>query len=170
LEFSSAQSAEGEAWLNEDCEFRWVAAMGHFSILIVIWGMLAPLTAWFLQGKNSLFLKFQSMQTLVYQAIATVLFFVGLFLYVFGLLLLVASMGVIGGTAPNSSIGTIGILLLAIFLLISIVLILSVPLLHILGQWAGYRVLKGDAYRYPLIGRLVEQQISKQSILKEKPE
>jgi uncharacterized Tic20 family protein len=169
LGYEPAQITEEGAWLNEDHEFRWVAAMGHFSILIVIWGMLAPLTAWIIQGKNSLFLKFQSIQTLVYQAVATILYFVGLFLYIFGLLLLVVSMGVIGGTAPNSSMGTISIVLLAIILLISIVLILTVPLLHILGQWAGYRVLKGENYRYPLIGRLVEQQISKQSIVKENP-
>lgn len=169
LELSPAQSAEEGAWLNEDHEFRWVAAMGHFSILIVIWGMLAPLTAWILQGKNSRFLKFQSIQTLVYQAVATILFFVGMFLYGFGLLLLVASMGAIGSADRSSSMGTIGILLLAIFLLISIVLILIVPLLHILGQWAGYRVLKGENYHYPLIGRLVEKQISKQPIIKEKP-
>lgn len=169
LEFGPTRNAEEGAWLDEDREFRWVAAMGHFSILIVIWGMLAPLTAWILQGKNSYFLKFQSIQTLVYQAVATILYFVGLSLYVFGLLLLVTSMGALGGSDLNPSIGTLGILLLVIFLVISIVLILSVPLLHILGQWAGYRVLKGENYRYPLIGRLVEQQISKQPILKEKP-
>ncbi len=168
LDFSPAQSVEERAWLNEDREFRWVAAMGHFSILIVIWGMLAPLTAWILQGKNSLFLKFQSIQTLVYQGIATILYFVGLFLYLFGLLLLVASMGALGGSDLNSFIGMIGIVLLAIFLLISIVLILSVPLLHILGQWAGYRVLKGENYRYPLIGKLVERWSFKHSTIEEK--
>jgi uncharacterized Tic20 family protein len=168
LDFSPAQSVEERAWLNEDREFRWVAAMGHFSILIVIWGMLAPLTAWILQGKNSLFLKFQSIQTLVYQGIATILYFVGLFLYLFGLLLLVASMGALGGSDLNSFIGMIGIVLLAIFLLISIVLILSVPLLHILGQWAGYRVLKGENYRYPLIGKLVERWSFKHSTVEEK--
>jgi hypothetical protein len=26
-----------------------------------------------------------------------------------------------------------------------------------LGQWAGYRVLKGDDYHYPLVGRLAEK-------------
>ena len=42
-------------------------------------------------------------------------------------------------------------------MLIVFVIILIVPLFHILGQWAGYRVLKGDDYRYPLVGRLVEK-------------
>ena len=168
LGFIPSQEQEGEAWLNEEHEFRWVAAMGHFSVLIVIWGMLAPLTAWILQGKNSHFLRFQSIQTIVYQVCTTVVYFVGSFLYLFGLLLLVANMGILGGRDFNTSMGTISMIVLGILLLISAVLILSVPLLHILGQWAGYRVLKGDDYRYPLIGKLVQKWSSKHSTLEER--
>ena len=163
LDFVPAQPQDAETWLNEEHEFRWVAAMGHFSILIIIWGMLAPLTAWIVQGKNSLFLRFQSIQTIVYQAFTTVIYFAGSFLYLFGILLLFASMGGIGRTDFNASMGTVSIIVLGILLLIAALLILSVPLLHILGQWAGYRVLKGDDYRYPLIGRLVEKWSSKNS-------
>lgn len=168
LGFIPSQEQEGEVWLNEEHEFRWVAAMGHFSVLIVIWGMLAPLTAWILQGKNSHFLRFQSIQTIVYQVCTTVVYFVGSFLYLFGLLLLVANMGILGGRDFDTSMGTISMIVLGILLLISAVLILSVPLLHILGQWAGYRVLKGDDYRYPLIGRLVQKWSSKHSTLEER--
>ena len=169
VDFPSAQKQDMETWLNEEHEFRWVAAMGHFSILIIIWGMLAPLTAWIIQGKNSGFLKFQSIQTLVYQAFATIIYFAGSFFYLLGILMLVASMGAIGGMDFNSSMGAISIVLLGVLLLISAVLILSVPLLHILGQWAGYRVLKGDDYHYPLIGRLVEKWSSKNSTREERP-
>jgi uncharacterized membrane protein len=41
------------------------------------------------------------------------------------------------------------------------VIVLVVPLFHIMGQWAGYRILKGDDYRYPVAGNLVEKQIAK---------
>jgi uncharacterized Tic20 family protein len=161
LDFVPARGQDLETWLNEEHEFQWVAAMGHFSILIIIWGMLAPLTAWIVQGKNSPFLRFQSIQTIVYQGFTTVIYFAGSFLYLFGILLLFASMGGVGGTDFNASMGTLSIIVLGILLLISALLILSVPLLHILGQWAGYRVLKGEDYRYPLIGRLVEKWRSK---------
>jgi len=57
----------------------------------------------------------------------------------------------------DSPIQIINVIIFGGSLLVSFLLILSVPLLHILGQWAGYRVLKGDHYRYPLIGRLVEK-------------
>ena len=169
LEHDPSQKSEDQVWLNEDHEFRWVAAMGHFSILIMLWGMLAPLTALVLQGKNSFFLKFQSIQTLVYQSIVTIIYFVGGFLYLFGIVLLVTSMGGLGEPNRDSSLGIVSIVVTVISLLIAAVTILSVPLLHILGQWAGYRILKGENYRYPLIGKLVEKQISKKMEIEEKP-
>ena len=40
LEYSPAT----QDWLNDYHEHRWVAAMGHFAVIIALWGMLAPLT------------------------------------------------------------------------------------------------------------------------------
>jgi len=157
LKYDLPQMPEESLWLNEDHEFRWVTAMGHFSILIILWGMLAPLTTWILEGKHSILLKFQSIQALVYQAVTTVVYFIGGFLYLFGFLFLIVGMGGIGEPNLNSSMGIVSIVIFGASLLVSFVLILLVPFLHILGQWAGYRVLKGYDYRYPLIGKLVEK-------------
>jgi Uncharacterized protein conserved in bacteria len=167
LEYEPAQSAHEPVWLNEDHEFRWLAAMGHFSILVMLWGMLTPLTTWILYGKRSFFLKFQSIQTLVFQAGTTILYFVGGFIYLFGFLVLILGAGMVGEGNFNSTAGIFGIIVFGLSLLISFVLILLVPLLHILGQWAGYRVLKGDNYRYPLIGKLVENWIVNKTSLAE---
>jgi len=169
LEYDSVQKSDEQAWLHEDHEFRWVAAMGHFSILIMLWGMLAPLTAWILQGKKSIFLKFQSIQTVVYQSAATLIAFIGGFFYLFGVGLLLVSMGGMRGSDFDSSLGIVSVVLMGISLLIAAVLILAVPLLHILGQWAGLRILKGENYRYPLIGKLVEKQTSKKMEPEETP-
>lgn len=169
LGYEQTQKWEEQAWLGEDHEFHWVAAMGHFSILIALWGMLAPLTAWILQGRNSVFLKFQSIQTLAFQALATVFYLAGAVLYVFGIFVLVISMGAMGGPDFNSPAGILSVVLLIIILLFAAAIILFVPLLHILGQWAGYRVLKGENYRYPWIGRLVEKQMSNYAPVEEKP-
>jgi uncharacterized Tic20 family protein len=133
----------------------------------MLWGMLAPLTTWVLYGKHSLFLKFQSIQTLVYQAGTTVLYFAGAFMYLFGFLLLIAVTGISRTPDFNSPNGILSIIVFGLSLLISFALILSVPLLHILGQWAGYRVLKGDDYHYPLIGKLVERWIANKTPLAE---
>ena len=160
LHYEPVQEVEGQIWLHEDHEFRWVAAMGHFSILILLWGMLAPLTAWIVQGKHNVFLRFQSIQTLMYQAGTTLLFFSGGFISVLSsvaLPLLYVSMFAVD---PSSLLVAIGfIIFMTLMLLPLVIILLIVPLFHLLGQWAGYRVLKGENYRYPLVGRLVEQWI-----------
>jgi hypothetical protein len=85
---------------------------------------------------------------------------IGGFFYLFGLILLVAGMGGMGSSDLNSSMGFVSLVVFGLSLLISALLILLVPLLHILGQWAGYRVLKGEDYRYPVVGRWVERRLA----------
>jgi uncharacterized Tic20 family protein len=161
LRYQPSAQSEQMTWLDEDHEIRWVAAMGHFSILIVLWGMLAPLLAWILQGRQNLFLKFQSVQTLVYQALTTILYFAASFLFLIGSGVVVASFDVLDASNLHSSFGVLELVILGILFLFASLFLLLVPLVHILGQWAGYRVLKGDNYRYPLVGLLVEKQILK---------
>ena len=162
LGYDPVDSADKSAWLIEDHEDRWVVAMGHFSVIIALWGMLAPLAALLLQGKRKYFLKFQSIQTLVFQAGTTLIYFGAGLVYLFGIFLLLTTTGLTGEPDFGSPLGMLGIIIFFVSLLIAFVIILLIPLLHILGQWAGYRVLKGDDYRYPLVGRLVAQWISKQ--------
>ncbi|MEP7134217.1 MAG: DUF4870 domain-containing protein [Chloroflexota bacterium] len=150
-----------QEWLIEEHEDRWVAAMGHFSVIILLWGILAPLTAWILQGKRGLFMRFQSIQTLIYQALATLLYVAGMALYTFGFFVFMALTGLGGGNALSSSTGMVGMGVLLISMLFAIGIVLLLPLFHIMGQWAGYRVLKGDDYRYPVVGRLVEKWLTK---------
>lgn len=156
-------------WLIENHEDRWVAAMGHFSIIILLWGLIAPLTAWILQGRRGRFLKFQSIQTLVYQAGVTILFFGAGMIYMFGFFVFIVMTGFGEGNGLSSSTGMAGIVILVLSMLLAIVIILVVPLFHILGQWAGYRVLKGDDYHYPLVGRLVDQWLLRSSLESQTP-
>lgn len=67
------------------------------------------------------------------------------------------TIGFQGEVALDSSGGMVGAVVFLVSLLIAVLILLAVPLLHILGQWAGYRVLKGDEYQYPIVGRLVER-------------
>ncbi len=156
LGYDDIQTIDQQIELIEDHEDRWVAAMGHFSVIIALWGMLAPLTAWIMQGKRSVFLKFQSVQTLVYQVFVTLLSLGTWVIYMFGF---VAFMGTIGLNPSNidSTEGVVGLIIFGLSLLISFGIMFIIPLFHIMGQWAGYRVLKGDNYRYPIVGKLVER-------------
>ncbi len=157
------QTDEDSEWLVDVHEDRWVAAMGHLSVIIALWGILAPITAWSLQGKHSPFLKFQSAQTAIFQLLVNLLYMgsgVVAFISVVPLMFTTALKG-----GQNSDIPTIGLMFFFIFMLISLVVLLILPLFHILGQWAGYRVLKGDDYHYPLIGRLVGKWLANKTAL-----
>ena len=167
LGYDPESNSEEQTWLIEDHEDRWVAAMGHFSILIMLWGMLAPLTAWILQGKRSLFLKFQSIQTLVYQAGVFFVFLGAGFIAMAGMVIFPITMWASGSHDPNAPMGMIGIVFLLLIMLIALAIILLIPLFHVLGQYAGYRVLKGDDYHYPVLGKLVEKWIARQTSLSE---
>jgi len=169
LDYAPSRFNAERSRLIEEHEDRWVASMGHFAVIIVIWGLLAPIVSWAIEGKRSLFLRFQSIQTVVYQIGTMLLYFMAGFLYVFGLIVFVVTIGFQGEVALDSASGLIGAIIFLVSLLIAMLIILVVPLLHILGQWAGYRVLKGDEYYYPIIGRLVEKRMRKPtSTLKEK--
>lgn len=72
------------------------------------------------------------------------------------------TIGFQGEVALDSSGGMVGAVVFLVSLLIAVLILLAVPLLHILGQWAGYRVLKGDEYQYSIVGRLVTRWIAEQ--------
>jgi len=148
-----------ESWLNEDYEDRWVASMSHFSVIIALWGMLAPLTAWIMQGKRSVWLKFQSAQALALHALVLVMSVAAGGVYLLGFVLFAILIG-FGESAANGPVGMTGLAILIVSMLVAALIVLLVPLFHIMGQWAGYRVLKGDDYLYPVLGRLVERWIS----------
>jgi uncharacterized Tic20 family protein len=161
LGYDRTKTSNEQDWLIEDHEDRWVAAMGHFAVIIALWGMLAPLVAWMLQGKRSPFLRFQSIQTFLYQAGVILLSFAALLIYLFGSVLSLGSIGFMGEEGFRSPSAVFGIIVLVITLLLVIALLLIIPLFHIQGQWAGYRVLKGDNYYYPVVGKLVHRTLSK---------
>jgi len=152
------QAAESERLIDER-EDRWVAAMGHFSVISAIWGILAPLAAWSLQGKQNIFLRFQSIQTAIFQALVNIMFLAAGFVYLFGAMAVFAMTGFELDPNQSSPIGMLGLAIFVLSLLAASLVVLLVPFFHILGQWAGYRILKGDQYRYPVIGKFVERWI-----------
>jgi uncharacterized Tic20 family protein len=160
LGYEKATEAEQ---LLEEHEDRWVAAMGHFSVIVLLWGLLAPVTAWIVQGKRSAFQRFQSIQTTVYQVFVNLLFLLVGFLYFFGVIVFFSMTGLEGSPDLSSPTGMPGLVIFGIASLCASIIMLIAPLFHILGQWAGYRVLKGDNYHYPLIGKMVERQIAGQT-------
>lgn len=158
LGYDPAAANDEPAWLIEEHEDRWVAAMGHVSVIIYLWGILAPLTAWIMQGKRSLFLKFQSAQTVAYQVFVNGVYVASGVIPFFGVLMLFVLTGLESGPGqPTTPSQMIGLTVFGVSMLVFMLFILAIPLFHIYGQWAGYRVLKGHDFRYPLVGKWVER-------------
>jgi uncharacterized Tic20 family protein len=135
--------------------------MGHFAIIVVFWGLAVPIAAWAMQGKRSIFLKFQSAQTVLFQTLSLLLFFGAGFFYVFGIVVFFLTVGFEGEVMFDSASVMIGGVTFLFSLLIALFILMVIPCMHILGQWAGYRVLKGDNYHYPIVGKMVLERFSK---------
>lgn len=159
------QTEDESVWLIDEHEDRWVAAMCHMSVIIALWGILAPLAAWILQGKRSPFLKFQSLQITAYQVFVNVIYLGATFVTLFGASAFLAMTGLEGGPNQGSPTSMAGLFIFGLAMLFAFLIFLILPLFHILGQWAGYRVLKGDDYHYPIIGKFVEKLIHHESTL-----
>jgi uncharacterized Tic20 family protein len=71
-----AKFLEIDETLNEVNAERWAAAMGHFAVIIPLWGLTGPLYLWLAGGKESRYLKTQSAQTALYQVLVNILYFV----------------------------------------------------------------------------------------------
>ena len=154
-------SVEEETWLIEEHEDRWVASMGHFAVIIMLWGMLVPATAWIVQSKRSLFLKLQAIQAFVFQAGTLLLYVLSMVIYFGGAIIFFLSVGGMDGSNLDSSAGIMGLVVLLVSLICVFGIVLLIPLFHIMGQWAGYRILKGDDYRYPVIGKWIAKRVLK---------
>ncbi len=161
LGYDFKQGTDETAPLNDEHQERWVAAMGHFSVIILFWGLLAPLTTWILQRRQNTFLKFQAIQTTIYQLIVNAIYIGATMLSFVGMIPLFLWAAFQGNSSSNSTIFMLGPILFLLFLFITFLIMLVIPLFHILGQWAGYRVLKGDNYHYPILGKLVEKRLAK---------
>jgi uncharacterized Tic20 family protein len=161
LGYASPHGTEEATPLNDEHQERWVAAMGHFSVIILFWGLLAPLTTWILQRRQNSFLRFQSIQATIYQAFVNVIYIGATMVSFAGMVPLFLWAGMQGNSRDNSTIFMAGPILFLLFLFLMFLVMLIIPLFHILGQWAGYRVLKGENYRYPMLGKLVEKRLAK---------
>jgi uncharacterized Tic20 family protein len=151
-------AADEETPLNNLNQERFAASMGHFSVVFPLWGLLVPLAFWAtMQRGHSRFLRFQALQTLVYQVLTTL---VSIALFAGALLIFVIALIPILVTKTPGQPPIETLFGIFIFLICSAVVVLIVPLFQIIGQWAGLRILQGHDYRYPILGRLLENWLA----------
>jgi uncharacterized Tic20 family protein len=148
-----------EESLSEENEDRFIAAMGHATAIITMWGLIIPLIVWLAEKDRSRLIRFQALQAVIYQGIGALTYFGGLLLYMisfFGLMVVsIAS----EPSAGNGTIPWAGLLFLLPILLF-IILFFIVGLIYLaLAVWASVRVLRGHNYHYPILGGFLARRM-----------
>jgi uncharacterized Tic20 family protein len=141
---------------------RWVAAMSQFAIILPVWGLVTPAIALVTQRNRSPFLRFQSWQAIAFHLLGFPLYSVGWGLLGVSSFVLLLTAGASGAvTGPSSEgIASAGLLLYLALNCCAGLLALLIPVYHIAGQWAGLRILRGQDYRYPLLGRWLARRLN----------
>jgi uncharacterized Tic20 family protein len=154
-------SAPPETPFLEKNEDNWIASVGHFSVIIPIWGILLPGLTFITQKNRSTFLRFQAAQTVLFQVVGFAGYLIGFVLYFMAIFAIIPFAFLSQNINGNEGLTIIGFVFVIFLLCCAGCVVLIVPLYHILGQWAGYRLLKGDNYRYPFIGSLTDKILKK---------
>jgi len=150
--------AGAESSIDQERADRWVAAMSQFAVILPLWGLGAPVVALATQRHRAPFLRFQSWQAIIYHLLGFVLYFGTVATYFLSLLPLLLGAGLLSALpALTGSSLPVGLGFFGFYALLccSAAMALLIPLYHLLGQWAGLRILQGQDYSYPLLGRLV---------------
>ncbi len=153
-------NADGDPFMDESREDDWVAGLCHSSAVVLLWGMILPLMVWSTQKERSARLRFQALQAFLFQLLAFVA-------TIFAFLLLVAMMIAVVALANymNSAQGVSSnaglYLLIAVFvmLLFMAVMLLALPTYHLFALIAWVRVARGQNYRYPILGKMIERRM-----------
>ncbi len=145
--------------LDEDKEDRVVAAVGHSTAILLLWGIVVPLMAWITQKERSVRLKFQALQATIYQGLGTLAYFVFMAIYMF---FIFGTMAVftLGSSPNNSQFNPLaGLLFFVPFLCFMFVFLILGPLYQLFAFIASVKVLRGGEYKYPILGKIIFRRL-----------
>ena len=151
----------------EEWEDSWVSGVCHATAILQLWGIVTPLIVWFSQKGRSAKLRLQALQAAVYQLIAVIAYFIGMFGYMAVFFAMMFGMILLGGNStvpieelPPSAriIFTIFIFILMIFWLVMVV---AVPAYFLLAAVAVIRTIRGHNFKYPILGGIIARRMSR---------
>lgn len=150
--------------IDTNREDQLAAALCHASAMVPLIGMMVPIAVWFSQREHSPLLRFQAIQALVYQILGIAAYFLlGAcsmlsMLFMFPIPFLAEAMPRGNQSSPQMVLMiVVMVLFFGSMLLISLAYSLGAPLYVIIALVAGWRILGGHNFHYPLLGRLVER-------------
>lgn len=149
---------EGGLPLKEAQEDRVVASVAHGSAIITLWGLIFPLVAWISQKDRSAFLRFQSLQALLYQGVGALAYLGTMALYFvfsFGVMLLMFA----DPSVAESPDAFMLAFMIPVFLIMFVFFVLG-PIYMFFAFLASVRILRGHDYRYPVLGSLLARRMA----------
>jgi uncharacterized Tic20 family protein len=168
LERYLSYDASPESQMVETQEDNWVAGVCHATAILQLWGVVTPLIVWFSQKERSARLRFQSMQAFVYQVIALAVYMLGMAVYMAFFVGMVFTL-VIGSAMGNSQKvqGPPAFMMAAFFVIMILfwfIIAILMPVYYLLAGWAGFRVIRGHHFRYPILGKIMERRMGTSQI------
>ncbi|MBD3388719.1 MAG: DUF4870 domain-containing protein [Candidatus Altiarchaeales archaeon] len=107
-----------------------IAALAHG--LVIVLPVIAPFIIWLVYKDRSRYIRFQSMQALVYQALVNIAFVVLWFI------------------AVILSFVLIGLIIIPVILVVYFAAV-------VYGLYGAYKTFQGEDFRYPYVGDMVEK-------------
>ena len=140
---------------------RILAALAHITILVPLMGVIAPIVIWVTQKEKSRYVGFQALQAVVFQLLLVLTWFVGMGCYMASFFITFIGIAGFGAGNPSSAplsgpaqtLGYLGVFIP--FIVIGLVFIVGIVFV-IYGVVAAIQALRGNPFRYALIGDRVE--------------
>jgi uncharacterized Tic20 family protein len=153
---------------------RILAALAHAGVILPFWGLIGAIVIWATQREKSRFTGFQALQGATYQLVLVLSGFLCLACYMcsfFGSFLVMAlttPLGVLAAESGGDPEVVGGLVAMVIGLLTTFLpfcllgLVALVGLAYVLyGLYGAVQVLQGNDFRYVIIGRRLEQYLTK---------
>jgi uncharacterized Tic20 family protein len=160
-----SNTGDQQEGIDECREDTWVAAMCHAVAIIFTWGVALPAIVWLSQRKRSKRVSFHAIQALIYQGIATAVYFLGIAIYILFIFVMMTAMLFAGIAAPGGDaelppwVGIVFSSVVIMGFLFWFVLIIAMPVYYILAGIGAMRTMKGHDFRYPLLGCVVARKL-----------
>lgn len=150
---------------TEKWEDYWVGGVCHATAILQLWGMITPFIVWFSQKDRSPRLKFQSLQAVIYQLVATVAYLVSYVGFFFVYVIFIAALAMSGiSTDPGQDLspafGIVFILMMAVFILVWLAWMALYPIYFILAGVATIRTMRGHDFKYPILGKILLKRMT----------
>jgi len=139
-------------------EERLWAALAHAGVMLMGWGLIAPVLVWVMQRGKSAYASFQALQALAYQVFFMIYWMV-VIACMSGLFIVFAT-GFIIALEPSGASEPPMMLFLVEFVYF-IAMFAAAAAYWVLGLVGAGMCLAGKEFRYPLAGRWMERYLSR---------